>query len=110
MPLDWNENLTDDIAAPLVGALNELDGRIVGRAQSELYPGHGKLTGTLQRALQFTQAERQGDKVVGSVGVGKEASAYALVQHRRYRYLLIGLEFVQPQALDIVRRYITGGQ
>ena len=106
MPVHWNDGLNDEVAQRLIGALNEIDGRIEAGAKGQLYPGHGKVTGTLQRAIQAVPAERSGDSIIGAVGVGKEASGYALPIHRLYRYLVIGLEQVRPVAIDIVNRYI----
>lgn len=106
MPVHWNDDLTDEVAARLTGALDEIDGRIEAGAKGQLYPGHGKVTGTLQRAIQAVPAERSGDSIVGAVGVGKEASGYSLAIHRLYRYLIIGVEQVRPMAMDIIARYV----
>lgn len=107
MSVEWNERLIEQMAARLVTALDEIDMRIEARAKRELYPGHGKLTGTLQRSIHSTPARQQGSRVVGAVGT--EPLPYALKIHLLYRYLLIGLEKTQPQALGIIQRYARRG-
>lgn len=108
MSVEWNERLIEQMAARLVPALDEIDMRIEATAKRQLYPGHGKLTGTLQRSIHSTPARRQGGQVVGAVGT--EPLDYALKIHLLYRYLLIGLEKTQPQALGIIERHARRGQ
>lgn len=103
MKVDWNEKLLNDVAARLVPALDEIDMRIETGAKRELYPGHGKLTGTLQRSIHSRPARREGSRVVGAVGT--EPLSYALKIHLLYRYLLIGLQKTEPMALGIIERH-----
>lgn len=105
--LKWKgDQLTSTIAGQLIAALDEIDLRIEGTAKEQLYPGHGKRSGVLQRAIQHTPAHRQGNRIIG--GVGTKGAPYAAVQHRRYRYLTIGLQRWRGSALTIVRKH-TGG-
>lgn len=104
MALDWNGQLADQVAQRLVPALDEIDLRIETGAKKELYPGHGKITGTLQRSIHSTPARVQGDSVVGAVGT--EPLPYALAIHVLYRYLIIGLQQMQTYALDIIGRHM----
>lgn len=105
MPLTWNgKQVTAQIAQALVDALTEIDLRIETAAKSELYPGHGKRTGTLQRGIQGAPARLEGSKVRGSVGV--KGVKYALPVHRRYKYIHKGVETVRPLALGIIQKHI----
>lgn len=88
----------------LVDALTEIDLRIEGEAKRELYPGHGKKTGTLQRAIVGEPARIEGDKVKGRVAV--KGVRYAKKMHKRYRYIVIGLERVRPQAQAIIKKHL----
>ncbi len=91
------------IEAAAVDALEEIDLRIETRAKQELYPGHGKLTGTLQRSIQAGPVVLEEDRVRGKVGT--KGVKYAKKIHRRYRYLLVGLAEVKPKAVDILRKH-----
>lgn len=91
-----------DVTQRLVAALTEIDLRIEAEAKAELYPGHGKLTGTMQRAIVGEPARIDGSRVRGRVAV--KGVPYAMAMHRRYQYITIGLNRVRPLALDIVRR------
>src|SRR5215203_3322470 len=106
MPLTWNgRQVTQQITQALVEALTEIDLRIETAAKSELYPGHGKRTGTLQRGIHGAPARLDGSKVRGAVGV--KGVTYALPVHRRYKYITNGLETVRPLALSIIRKHIA---
>lgn len=87
----------------LVSALTEIDLRIETEAKKELYPGHGKRSGTLQRSIQGEPASVEGNKVKGRVGT--KGVRYALRIHKRYGYIVKGLEQVRPKALDIIRKH-----
>lgn len=76
MSVRWNDGLLGDVINRLIPALDEIDMRIEARAKAELRPGHGKRTGTLQRSIHSTPARRQGNQVVGAVGVEKLTYAY----------------------------------
>ena len=104
MPLRWNgKQVTAQISQALVEALTEIDLRIETAAKAELYPGHGKLIGTLQRGIHGEKARREGNRVRGSVGV--RGVKYALPVHRRYKYLTKGLEKVRPLAMGIIQKH-----
>jgi hypothetical protein len=105
MPLRWNgKQVTQQISQALVEALTEIDLRIETAAKAELYPGHGKRTGFLQRGIHGAPARLEGSRVRGSVGV--KGVKYALPVHRRYKYITKGLETVRPLALEIIRKHI----
>lgn len=101
MSLMWNKDLSKQIQREvLTEALERIDGAIELRSKQELYPGHGKITGTLQRGIQsfpIRQTERGPRGAVGVKGV-----KYALAIHKRYRYIIIGLDDVRPRAPGIV--------
>lgn len=86
-----------------INALNEIDGRIETRAKRELYPGHGKRTGVMQRAIQAAPARVDGSKVRGRIAV--KGVPYALRMHKRYQYLTIGLKAVKPDAPAILKKH-----
>lgn len=106
MALTWNgKQVTQQISQALVEALTEIDLRIETAAKSELYPGHGKRTGTLQRGIYGAPARIDGSKVRGAVGV--KGVKYALPIHRRFKYITNGLETVRPQALAIIKKHVA---
>lgn len=106
MPLTWNgRQVTQAISQALIAALTEIDQRIETQAKSELYQGHGKLTGTLQRGIHGAAARLDGTRVRGAVGV--RGVKYALPIHRRYKYITNGLETVRPQVLGIIKKHIA---
>jgi hypothetical protein len=101
-----NPKLRQQIAEKLKDALTEIDLRIETEAKAELYPGHGKITGFLQRGIFGEPARIEGKRIRGRVGT--RGVRYALPIHRRYKFLTKGLERIKPKALDIVRKH-TGG-
>lgn len=106
MPVSWRGRAVETaITQRLVAALTEIDLRIEAEAKAELYPGHGKVTGALQRSITGEPGRIEGSRVVGRVAT--KGVPYARVMHARYRYLTIGLERVRPSALAIVRKYTS---
>jgi hypothetical protein len=101
-----NKQLRPQIIAGLKLALTEIDLRIETAAKAELYPGHGKITGFLQRSIFGEPARVEGGRVKGRVGA--RGVRYALPIHRRYKYLHKALEKVRPQAPAIVRKHTSG--
>jgi len=100
--IDWRgDEVKKQIAAACADALTEFDMRVEAAAKQELYPGHGKRTGTLQRAIQGEAARVEGDRVVGSIGV--KGVVYALVIERLYQYIHNGFEKVRPTFGAILR-------
>jgi hypothetical protein len=78
-----------EVAARVTTALDRFDLQIEAGAKAELYPGHGKITGVLQRSIGIKPAQRQGLRIVG--GVATRGVPYARLIHRRYEYLSAGL-------------------
>ncbi len=102
--LTWNgKQVTQQIAQALVDAVTEIDLRIETAAKSELYPGHGKKSGTLQRGIKGGPARLEGNKVRGSIGVA--GVKYALRIHRKYHYITEGLATVRPQVMGIIAKH-----
>lgn len=101
-----NKNLRTQVAERLAAALTEIDLRIETAAKAELYPGHGKMTGTLQRSIFGEPARIEGKRVRGKVGT--RGVRYALPVHRKYKYIHKAVEKVRPKALDIVRKHTRG--
>jgi hypothetical protein len=96
-----------EIAQRCARALTEIDLRIEAEAKAELYEGHGKRSGNLQRSIVGEPGRIEGRKVRGKVGT--KGVRYARRIHRRYEYLIKGFRRVQPQALSIVEKHVKGG-
>lgn len=105
MSLDWcGPQVLREIAERAVDAVTEIDQRIETEAKTELYPGHGKRTGTIQRAIQGDAGRIAGNVVQGKVGV--KGVRYALRIHRMFEYIIVGLERVRPLAAGILSRHV----
>ena len=79
----------NEIAAKATHALDRYDLKIEAGAKGHLWPGHGKLTGYLQRSIGIIPAQRQGMTIVG--GVATRGVPYARRINRRYEYMQTGL-------------------
>lgn len=105
--LNWRGKETAAaIAERAAAALTEIDLRIETAAKAELYPGHGKRTGNLQRGIQGEPGRVEAGRVRGSVGV--KSVRYALRIHTRYHYITNALDQVRPQALSILSKHVKG--
>lgn len=128
--VNWKGSLAEgQVEQALSDALVEVAQRIEGEAKKQLYPGHGKVTGTLQRSIHAASADynfrgdhvkpgpgspdrsggmpvprRSGNRLVVAVGTGME---YAMAVHLRYGYLRVAFNKISPRVLEIVRRYIA---
>ena len=103
--LDWKgDEVYNQIAQGAVDAITEIDQRIEARAKAELYLGHGKRSGNLQRSIQGETGRLQGTEAKGKVGT--KGVKYALRIHFLYEYIIKGLEEVRPQAPAILRKFI----
>lgn len=87
----------------LVAALDEIDLRIEAEAKRELYPGHGKLTGRLQRSITADPARVEGARIVGTVKT--RGVRYGRRINRLYRYFPIAIERVRGQVPAILRKH-----
>lgn len=88
-----------------VRGLTEFDLRVEASAKAELYPGHGKRTGFLQRSIVGEAAtEASPTTVRGRVAV--KGVRYARVIERRYRYLRNGYQTERPRGAEIIGRHI----
>lgn len=89
--LTWKgEQTLDALAARLAPALDRHLLKIEAKAKAELYPGHGKLTGALQRSIGTEPSRREGRRLVGKVVT--RGIPYARLIHRRYQYLTRGAQ------------------
>jgi hypothetical protein len=87
--LTWRgPQVGEELIRILTAALDRHNLKIEAHAKAELYPGHGKVTGTLQRSIGATPSRREGRRIVGSVST--KGVSYARLMHRRYQYLRIG--------------------
>jgi len=129
--LDWRGKPTQREIEKILGeALVEIGLRIEGEAKKQLWPGHGKLTGTLQRSIHAASPDYNfarenvepasnspergnnagevvpkldGQRLKIAVGTGME---YAMHIHFLYKYLTIALNKVRPQVLKVVQAHI----
>ncbi len=100
--LQWNSQaLLDKARRGAVRGLTEVDLRIEAEAKSELYPGHGLLTGALRRSIVGEEAQEAGPTTARGRVVTK-GIRYAARLHRRYGYLRKGYEKVKPRIREIV--------
>ncbi len=105
MPTIWKgDEVLKQITAGAIAGVEEVCMRIEAEAKRELYPGHGKRTGTLQRAIQAGPARVEGSRVIGSVGV--KGVRYALRIHARYEYIIKGYERVSSQAQALLTKHM----
>lgn len=130
--LEWRgPELQRELEQAARSALTEIGLRIEAEAKKELYPGHGKITGTLQRSIHVaplgypwqsdrTQASQNTAELGGQdvepvkdgtvlyleVGSGLE---YAMAVHQGhhafsgYHYITKALEAVKPRVADILQ-------
>mgnify|MGYP003372583180 CR=1 FL=1 len=100
--LHWQgPQVLEQIASQLIARLDRADLLIEAKAKTELYPGHGKITGILQRSILRIPARRQDMRIVG--GVKTAGVPYAALIHRRYRYLEQGFLKARPNFVGIFR-------
>lgn len=101
----WKGDLVKQAAVrAAINAITEIDGRIETEAKRELYPGHGKRSGTLQRSIQGQPGVLDGDRVRGRVGT--KGVRYALIIHKRYNYIVEGLQKVKPNTAAILGKHL----
>jgi hypothetical protein len=106
MKIHWKGNaIKAQFREAAAAALTEIDLRIETAAKRELYPGHGKRTGALQRSIYGEPGQVSGKRVVGRVGT--RGVPYALRMHRRYQYLANGVKTVRPRAAAILARHMN---
>jgi hypothetical protein len=93
--LQWRgESTLQALADRLAPALDRHLLKIEAKAKAELYPGHGKITGTLQRSIGTEPSRRDGRRLIGKVVT--RGVPYARIIHRRYGYLAKGFEKAKP--------------
>lgn len=97
--------IREQIAQRAADAVTEFDLRVEASAKAELYPGHGKRFGTLQRAIYGAPGRVEGKKVRGSIGV--RGVRYALPIHRRYKYIHVGFEKERPGFKAILKKHVA---
>lgn len=103
--LNWRgQQVLQEIARRAADAVTEIDQRIEARAKAELYPSHGKRSGTLQRGVQGDVGRVEGNVVKGKVGV--KGVRYALRIHRLYNYIIVALNEIKPQAAGILSKHV----
>jgi hypothetical protein len=90
-----------------VAAITEFDLRVEAAAKAQLYPGHGKLTGNLQRSIVGAPGRIEGRRVRGYIGT--KGVRYALRLHRRYQYLTVALQQERGNFPAIFARHAKAG-
>lgn len=129
--MDWHGKPTQREIEKILGeALVEIGLRIEGEAKKQLWPGHGKVTGTLQRSIHAASPDYNfvrdnvepgphspergnntgemtpklyGQRLSIAVGTGME---YAMQIHFLYKYLTLALNKVRPQVLKVMQAHI----
>ncbi len=128
--INWHgKQCENEIEEILSEALVEVGLRIEGEAKKQLWPGHGKVTGTLQRSIHaaspdhdFSQENvpatkaspersrssaivprKDNQRLRIAVGTGME---YAMHIHFLYKYLTLGLDKVRPKVLKIIQEHV----
>ncbi len=86
-------------------ALTEIDLRIEAEAKAELYPGHGKRTGVLQRSITGEAATIHGSKVTGRVAT--KGVRYGRRINALYDFFPIAVRRVKPDAISIYKKHWT---
>ena len=92
--LNWRGDQAEDEAVrALSDALIEIGLRIEGEARKELYPGHGKLTGTLQRSVHAASPDYifSRDHVPSGKSTPERSNPGAVIPERRGNRLLIAV-------------------
>ena len=115
--LDWRGPAVEsEIEQRATRALTEIDLRIEAASKTELYPGHGVVTGMLRRSIEAIPVRKEGRRLIGGVGThrlitltkAKRKHNYALIIHRRYLYITRGLKKIRPQVGEILQRHMEG--
>ena len=123
--LDWRGKQTEAaVIAGLIDGLSEIGLRVEAEAKKELYPGHGKVTGTLQRSIHTAEpgynwrgdsGGMSGKAALKDGGVSIEVGSgleYAMSVHQGhhgftgYHYLVNAVDKVRPKALEIVTKAV----
>lgn len=108
MTVHWKgKQVAERRARILIDALTEIDLRIEAEAKAELYPGHGKLTGTLQRSITGEPARQDGRVIRGRIAT--KGVRYARRIHGLYEYLTRGMRKVKPHVKAIVAVHTKRG-
>jgi hypothetical protein len=104
--LDWRgQAYLDRARRGAVRGLTEFDLRIEAAQKQELYPGHGKLTGFLQRGIVGEEAQIVSPTLVRG-RVATKGVRYARPINRRYRYAKAGYDKVRSSGREIIMRAI----
>lgn len=98
------------MAQAAIAAVNEVTLRMEAKAKTQLFKGHGLLSGNLKRDVQTIPARREGMRVIGGFGTSQLTSAYALVIEKRYRYIRHGYEAVKAQSRSILARHLRSAR
>jgi hypothetical protein len=88
-----------------VRGVDEFNLRVEGAQKQELYPGHGKITGFLQRGIQAEPAREMSPTIIRG-RVLTRGVRYARPINRRYRYAQAGYQKVRSSGRDILVRHI----
>lgn len=86
----YRDRVVDAFADYAAAALHRHGLKVEAKAKEELYPGHGKITGYLQRSITTGDPQRSASGVV--VRVGTKGVPYARRINQRYEYLQQGLK------------------
>lgn len=99
--LDWlGQEVSKAISQKLASGLNKFDEQLAARARTNLYPGHGYLTGRLQSSTTNRQVRIEGGNLVGAVG--SYGIRYGVYVHNRYDYIIDALHELQGSAASTI--------
>jgi hypothetical protein len=97
------KNLKAKLRRAAQATLTEIDLRIEAAAKAELYPGHGKRTGVLQRSITGEAATVHGSKVRGRVAT--KGVRYGRRINALYDFFPIAVSRVRPDAIAIYKKH-----
>lgn len=89
----------------LQAALTEINLRIEAEAKAELYPGHGKITGRLQRSITADAPVQSGNRLTGRIAT--KGVRYGRRINRLYRFFPIAIRRVRGQVPTILKKHVT---
>lgn len=89
----------------LLAALTEINLRVEAEAKVELYPGHGKVTGRLQRSITADAPVPNGNRLTGRVST--KGVRYGRRINRLYRFFPIAIQRVRGQVGTILKKHTT---
>jgi len=99
--LNWlGKEVSQAVSQKLASGLNKFDEQVARRAKTNLYPGHGYVTGRLQASVTNRQVRTEGELLVGAVGA--YGIKYGMRIHDLYQFITQALEDERGNAISII--------